>query len=286
MCVPGELWQASERRQVVTFRLDSAAAVRLNGAMCGRFTLTATPHDVTELFTVPDIEDFPPRYNIAPTQPILVVLGGREARPDTNWPGRETRLVRWGLIPCWVKDLKGFPLLINARSETAAEKSTFRAALKYRRCLVPASGFYEWQRNAAGGKSQAFFLKPRSNKPIAFAGLMETWASADGSEIDTAAILTTAANGTLAPIHARMPVVIPEGAFERWLNCRDQAPADVAGLLGPADDRLFEPVAISDKVNKVANTGPDIQAPAAAPASSPRPAGDAATDDPVQASLF
>lgn len=252
--------------------------------MCGRFTFTATPHDVSELFAVSAVEDFPPRYNIAPTQPILVVLGGREDRPDANWPGREARLVRWSLVPAWVKDLKGFPLLINARSETAAEKNAFRAALKYRRCLVPASGFYEWQRDAKDRKSQPFFLRPRSGRPVAFAGLMETWSSADGSQIDTAAILTTAANQTLAPIHDRMPVVIPEGAFERWLNCRDHPPAGVADLLTARNEGLFEPVPVSDRVNKVVNTGPDIQAPVPLiPA--PLPAGEPPAG-PAQPSLF
>lgn len=227
--------------------------------MCGRYTLTAAPRDVAELLAVLDVEDFPPRYNIAPTQPILVVIGGTEDRPDANLPGREARLVRWGFLPSWLKDEKGFPLLFNARSETAAIKNTFRAALTYRRCLVPASGFYEWRRDGKGKPAQAYFIRPRSGRPIAFAGLMETWHSADGSEIDTAAILTTSANATLRPIHERMPVTLPEGAFERWLNCRDFGPGEVADLMRPAGDDVFEAIPVSDKVNKVANTTPDVQ---------------------------
>ncbi|MBC8129263.1 MAG: SOS response-associated peptidase, partial [Rhizobiaceae bacterium] len=138
--------------------------------MCGRFTLTATPREVADLLSLAEIEDFPPRYNIAPTQPILVILGGTELRPDANRSGREARLVRWGFVPGWVKDLKTFPLLFNARSETAAGKNAFKAAMKYRRCLVPASGFYEWRRDAAGKTGQAFFVRPRSGRPLAFAG--------------------------------------------------------------------------------------------------------------------
>ena len=231
--------------------------------MCGRFTLTAAPREVAELLALLDLEDFPPRYNIAPTQPVLIALGGTESRPDANRPGREARLVRWGFIPSWVKELKGFPLLHNARAETAAEKNAFKAAMKYRRCLIPASGFYEWRRDAKGKPAQAYFLKPRSGRPIAFAGVMETWHSPDGSEIDTAAILTTAANDTIRPIHDRMPVVIPEGGFEMWLNCRDFDPADVAGLMGRANEDVFEAIAVSDRVNKVANVTPDVQAPIA-----------------------
>lgn len=269
-----------------------AEALGLIQPMCGRFTLTAAPREVADMLALLELEEFPPRYNIAPTQPILIALGGTEARPDANRPGREARLVRWGFIPSWVKELKGFPLLNNARAETAAEKNAFKAAMKYRRCLIPASGFYEWQRDAKGKPVQAYFLKPRSGRPIAFAGVMETWHAPDGSEIDTAAILTTAANQTLRPIHDRMPVVIPEGGFEMWLNCRDYAPPDVAGLMGRANEDVFEAIAVSDKVNKVANVTPDVQAPIAL-AARPRPGdkgGDNVAPDldegPAQRSLF
>lgn len=257
--------------------------------MCGRFTLTASPDEIAEILALAEIEDFPPRYNIAPTQPILVVVGGSEARPDANRPGREARLVRWGLIPTWVKDLKAFPLLFNARSETAATKNSFRAAMTYRRCLVPASGFYEWRRDAKGKPGQAFFIRPRSGRPIAFAGLMETWHSADGSEIDTAAILTTAANGTLSSIHERMPVTVPEGAYERWLDCREFPPAGIADLLAPAGNDVYEAVPVSDRVGKVSNTDPGIQERVALASPSSGPDKDAAgslSAEPDQTSLF
>ena len=233
--------------------------------MCGRFTLTASPDHIAELLALSEIEPFPPRYNIAPTQPILIAIGGGAERPGANLPDRTALLARWGLIPAWVKDPKEIPLLINARAETAATKNAFRGAMRYRRCLIPASGFYEWKRHekrARGArKSDAYFIKPSDGEPFAFAGLMERYLAADGSEIDTAAVLTTAANDTIGAIHDRMPVVVQGRDHERWLDCRHNDPADVADILDAANDDFFTPVRISDKVNKVANTGPDVQVP-------------------------
>jgi putative SOS response-associated peptidase YedK len=130
--------------------------------MCGRFSLTATPQEVQELFGLEEIEDFPPRYNIAPTQPILTLTAGAVRRePGSNRTGPRGALARWGLLPSWVKDPKDFPLLINARSETAAEKASFRAAMRHRRALMPASGFYEWRRPPKGSKEKsAYWIAP------------------------------------------------------------------------------------------------------------------------------
>lgn len=226
--------------------------------MCGRFALAALPEDVEDLLALDDLEPFPPRYNIAPTQPILMVRQGVRAKPGSNRPDRESLLVRWGLIPSWVKDVKAFPLLINARSETVIEKNSFRAAIRHRRTLIPASGFYEWKRSGEK-KSQAYWVRPRHGGVIAFAGLMETYLAADGSEIDTGAILTTESNKAFMPIHDRMPVVIQPEHFDRWLNCRDVEPRQVADLFEAADSDFFDTVPVSDKVNKVANMSPDIQ---------------------------
>ena len=256
----------------------------LIGAMCSRFTLTATPGETATLLGLAALDGFPPRYNIAPTQPILVAIGGSEDRPDAGRPGRTGLLVRWGFIPGWVKDLSGFPLMFNAASETAAQKNSFSAALRYRRCLVPASGYYEWRRDGRGRPQQAYFLKPRSGGPIAFAGLMETWLSPDGSEIDTAAILTTTANATLRPIRERMPVVLAPRDFPRWLDCRNHDAGNVADLLRPAPASLFTAVPVSNRVNRVADTSPEIQTPIAL-AEKP-PGGDKIADDPDQPSLF
>jgi putative SOS response-associated peptidase YedK len=228
--------------------------------MCGRFALSALPEKVREFLSLLDLEDFPPRYNIAPTQPILMVAATETANQGSNRPDRRALLVRWGLLPGWVKDTAGFPLLFNARAESAAEKAAFRAAMRHRRTLVPASGFYEWRKAAGqGGRGQPFWVRPRRGGLIAFAGLMETYIGADGSEIDTGAILTTRANGALFPIHERMPVVIRPEDFSRWLDCRSQEPRDVADLLSPVEDDFFEAVPVSEAVNKVANDNAALQ---------------------------
>jgi len=226
--------------------------------MCGRFALTATPDQTAAFLGLAELEEFPARYNIAPTQPVLMALAGPPGMPGSNLPDRQPMLVRWGLIPAWVKDTREFPLLINARSEGAAQKASFKTAMRHRRALVPASGFYEW-RQAGGRKGQPYWIRPRRGGIVAFAGLIETYAEPGGSEMDTGAILTTSANTALSHIHDRMPVVIDEQDFARWLDCRTQEPRDVADLLRPVDPDFFEAVPVSDLVNKVANTGPEIQ---------------------------
>ncbi len=222
--------------------------------MCGRFVLTATREELEALFGYLDGEDFPPRYNIAPTQPIAIVRMVAGAR--------RFALVRWGLVPSWVKEPKSFSLLINARAEGILDKASFRAAMRYRRCLVPASGFYEWRKmpgSNSGRTRQPFWLRPRRGGPIAFAGLWETWADrVTGGEIDSGAIVTTAANGTVAPIHDRMPVVIAPEDFEQWLT---GDPVEASALLRPAPDDLFEAVAISNRVNKADNDDPGVLEP-------------------------
>jgi putative SOS response-associated peptidase YedK len=227
--------------------------------MCGRFALNATAEEIEALFSVTRIEPFPPRFNIAPTQPVLAVVNGPALPPGSNRSRRMGMLVRWGLIPAWAKDSRDMPLLFNARSETAAEKHAFKAAMRHRRALVPASGFYEWRRDGRGKKVQAYWVRPKGGGLVAFAGLVETWLEPGGSEIDTGAILTTTVNADLAAIHERMPVVIRHADFERWLDCVRHEPRDLWDLLRPADPGFFEAVPVSDQVNKVTNTGPGIQ---------------------------
>lgn len=242
--------------------------------MCGRFALTDPMNRIEALFGVVELEGgLAPRWNIAPTQPILTIAAGYRRAPGSNLPERRSVLVRWGLIPTWVKDTGAFPLLFNARSETATEKNAFRAAMRHRRILVPASGFYEWRRHG-DKRVQAYWIRPRHGGPIAFAGLMETYLDAHGNELDTGAILTTAANDALSPIHERMPVVIGEEHFTRWLDCVSNEPRDVRDLLRAADDDFFEAVPVSDRVNKVANDDAALQEPADPPAQeAPLPAG-------------
>ncbi|MDX8440520.1 SOS response-associated peptidase [Mesorhizobium australafricanum] len=226
--------------------------------MCGRFALTATPDRTAALLGLAELEKFPARYNIAPTQPVLMALAGPQRAPGSNLPDRQAMLVRWGLIPAWVEDTKAFPLLFNARSEGVLQKASFKTAMRHRRALVPASGFYEWQQSG-GKKGQPYWIRPKQGGVIAFAGLIETYAEPGGSEMDTGAILTIEANAGIAHIHHRMPVVIEERDFSRWLDCRTQEPRDVLDLLKPAEPDFFEVIPVSDLVNKVANTGPEIQ---------------------------
>ena len=253
--------------------------------MCGRFALTATPDQAKMFFDLLEVGDFPPRYNIAPTQPVLVVTATPRHEPGSNLPDRASQLVRWGFIPSWAKDLKTMPLLINARSETAAEKNTFRAAMRHRRVLFPASGFYEWRRQ--GGKPvQAYWVRPKGGGLVAFGGLMETWHEPGGSEIDTSAILTTSANEAISHIHHRMPVVVRPEHFSRWLDCVGNQPRDVADLLEPVQPDFFEAIPVSDKVNKVANTGQEVQEPVAPETDAPAEKGPRTPESSAQLKLF
>jgi putative SOS response-associated peptidase YedK len=240
--------------------------------MCGRYTLFAKAEAIRALFEVPAFDErlVVPRYNIAPTQPIAVVRQTRR--------GRELLPMRWGLIPGFVKDAKDASLLIIARAESIGEKPSFRHAFRRRRCLIPASGFYEWE--ARGNRKQPYAVLPRQGDLVAFAGIFETWCGADGSEIDTAAVVTVPANGTLGRIHHRMPAVIAPEDFETWLS--EQTFPEVAhALLSPAPEELLSAVPISTRVNAVANDDPGLLEqvePAAAPAN-PAP-------EPLQGSLF
>ncbi len=216
--------------------------------MCGRYTVTATPEVLRALFGYAEQPNFPPRYNVAPTQPIAIVrlMNGK----------RQFALVRWGLLPSWVKDPKAFSLLINARGETVNEKPAYKAAMKRRRCLIPVDGFYEWK--ALGSRKQPYYVRAKSGTPLAFAGLWETWTGPNGEELETAAIVTTDANQTLAPIHDRMPVVIAPEQFNLWLGGLDEDTAAASALIRPAPDDLLEVIPVSSDVNRVANDNPKL----------------------------
>jgi len=216
--------------------------------MCGRYAVTSAPEAIRTLFGYAEQPNFPPRYNIAPTQPIAIVrlVDGR----------RQFALVRWGLLPSWVKDPKSFSLLVNARGESLADKPAFKAAMKYRRCLVPADGFYEWK--AIGTRKQPNYVHAKSGQPLAFAGLWETWTGPNGEEMETAAIVTTRANRALAGIHERMPVVVPPEAFNLWLDCVNADAETAASLVAPAPEDLLEAYEVSTEVNRTANDNPDL----------------------------
>lgn len=209
--------------------------------MCSRFSLTLPPGAARAWFGYRNQPNFPARYNIAPAQPIPVVRQSRER-------GREFVLMRWGLIPSWVRDPDDFATLINARAETAHEKPSFRNAMKYRRCIVIADGFFEW--TGEKGRKRPFHIRrAEGGEPLAFAGLWEHWLGRDGSEIESAVILTTRANRDVAPLHERMPVILDPEDFDAWLDCA-RVPADeVQGLLQPAHDGLLEAVEVDRRIN-------------------------------------
>jgi putative SOS response-associated peptidase YedK len=213
-----------------------------------RYALTASPEEVQALFGYRDEVDFPPRYNIAPPQPIAVV---------NRFAGeRRFTLMRWGFMPAWVKDPSTISLLASARAETLGDRPAFAAAYRYRRCLMPASGFYLWQ-HRRGGANQAFLITAVTPGPIGLAGLWETWGGADGSEIDTACLLTIAADPAIAPIAARTLVVIAPADFEEWLESSDSVDA----LLRPLRADLFSARPVSALVDSVRNDGPDLVNP-------------------------
>jgi putative SOS response-associated peptidase YedK len=251
--------------------------------MCGRYTITSTPEVLRQLFGYSEEPDFPPRFNIAPTQPIPIVrlFEGK----------RQFVLVRWGLLPSWVKDPNAFSLLVNARGESVRDKPAFRAAMKYRRCLIPADGFYEWQARGSGPK-QPFYIHAKSGEPLAFAGLWESWMGPNGEEVETAAIVTTKANRTLEPLHDRMPVIVPPAAFDLWLNTREVDDKTAEALIAPAPDHLLEAYPVSTAVNRTANDNPrlldlfDNSTRPPPPKPAPKPRAPRAKKDEGQGALF
>jgi putative SOS response-associated peptidase YedK len=251
--------------------------------MCGRYAVTSAPEAIRALFGYAEQPNFPPRYNIAPTQPIAIVrmMDGK----------RQFALVRWGLLPSWVKEPKNFTLLINARGESVMDKPAFKAAMKYRRCLVSADGFYDWK--ATGTRRQPHFVRARSGAPLAFAGLWETWTGPNGEELETAAIVTTRANRALADIHERMPVIVPPDAFDLWLNCAAVDAETAATLIAPAPENLLEAYEVSTAVNRTANDHPQLverhtalEAEPAPKRAAPRPPARRAKKDDGQGVLF
>ena len=218
--------------------------------MCSRYALTSPPDAVRATFGHRNAMDYPPRYNIAPTQPVAIVRLDHARQ-------REITLVRWGLIPSWAKDLSKISTLINARSETAAEKASFRGSMRHKRCLVPADAFYEW--TGPTGSKQPHMFRPAAGGPMAFAGLWDHWLGADGSEIETMAILTVAANANVGRIHDRMPVILPPARFEAWLDVSSGQSGAAEAMLAPAPDDFFEVVQVSKKLNSHRNEGPEVQ---------------------------
>ncbi|MCE9649714.1 MAG: SOS response-associated peptidase [Parvibaculum sp.] len=243
--------------------------------MCGRYAITTPPQAMRDLYRYMAQPNFPPRYNVAPTQPVPIVR--------MNGAAREFALVRWGLIPSWAKEMPQ-SLLINARADTVADKPSFRGAFRHRRCLMPADGFYEWKEMGKGAK-QPFFIRRRDRAPFAMAALWDNWMSADGSEIETCAVVTTEANATLAPVHHRMPVILASDDFDLWLDPA-ATPKELAALMVPAPDDLLEAIPVSQAVNRVANDGPHLTDPFLMPLDATPPKKKEKLADNRQADLF
>jgi putative SOS response-associated peptidase YedK len=225
--------------------------------MCGRYAITLPPEAVRAFFNYIEQPNFPPRYNIAPTQPIPIVA----AREHTAGAERRFRLMRWGFLPTFVKDAKTFPLIINARAEGIAEKASFRAAFKRRRCLVVADGYYEWRVIAPKQPKQPYLIRRIDRAPMGFAGLYETYMDATGGELDTACIITTSANALTREVHDRMPVILPREAFSAWLDNEATPPADALDMLRPAPEDILELTPVSKSVGNFANDTEAVQAP-------------------------
>ena len=225
--------------------------------MCGRFTQQRPSAELAALFGAEDLAESPgERYNLAPQQSGLVVVERDDLR-------RAVVPYRWGLIPSWAKDGKIGNRLINARAETVASTPAFRASFAKRRCIVPADGFYEWER-ASPSIRQPNLIRRLDGAPMAFAGLWSIWrdpAEPDAEPVRTFSIITTAANATLRPIHDRMPAILPAGAWSAWLNPAPAEPGELLALLAPAPDDLLERFPVSRRVNNARNEGPDLVVP-------------------------
>ncbi len=230
------------------------SAIRYNDIdMCGRYTLTTDIRELEDRFHfIAEGLGLIRSYNTAPRQPVLTIV-----RED----GNVGRIMKWGLIPSWAVNPSVANKMINARSETVAEKPSFRAALAKRRCLIPADGFYEWQKTASGKRPMRITLA--SGEPFAFAGLWEIWNTPKGDTVHTCTILTTSANETLAPIHNRMPVILPRKAEDIWLDHTVQDKSLLKSLFVPYDPSETVAYEVSTLVNSAANNVPEAISPVA-----------------------
>jgi putative SOS response-associated peptidase YedK len=223
--------------------------------VCGRFVQVASPELLVERFGVDEVAAprQVPSYNVAPRDSVYAV---RERVVDDE-PRRVLSALRWGLVPSWAKDTRSGDRMINARAETLADKPAYERAFRQHRCLIPADGFYEWQRR--GNRKQPMFIHRRDGEPMAFAGLWAAWRDdRDRDWLRSCAIVTTQANHVLAPLHDRMPVVLEERDWSRWL---DRSVDDVAGLtqlLVPAPDDVLTTYPVGTRVNSADNDGPDL----------------------------
>ena len=223
-------------------------------SMCGRMASWRPASELAALFgaDIAGPEPLTPSYNVAPGAQIYAVAGTRT--------GRRLGTMSWGLVPSWSQGRGGGPRPINARAETLLERSLFAEALRRRRCLVPADGFYEWRRPAVG-PAQPYFIAARDGSPLALAGLWDRWSGPDGETLVSVAVVTTPANALLSKLHDRMPAILPPDAWESWLGPPSDDPTALLEPLAPAPPDLLELRPASPRVNSVANDGPDLLLP-------------------------
>ena len=209
--------------------------------MCGRFSLTASFEQIAQQFNLSKIPESQPRYNIAPSQDIATLVQSKVGEE------KQFQWMRWGLVPHWAKDIKIGYKLINARVETVTEKPSFRSAIKQRRCLILADGFYEWQ--LQGKQKQPYYFQLESGEVFAFAGLWETWNSPEDEQVISCTILTTAADEVVSPIHGRMPIIVPSQHYEAWLDSEITQPQKVLPLVTQSDRASLQAKPVSTMVN-------------------------------------
>lgn len=221
--------------------------------MCGRYTLSSPEDIVAEVFELSERRKLPPRYNIAPTQNVPVVMAADA--------GRVLRMMHWGLIPSWAKAPAIGSRMINARAETLAEKPSFRTAFKRRRCLVVADGFYEWKKLDRG--KQPYYIRLADASPFAFAGLWEHWEGADGAAVDSCTIITTQPNELMAALHDRMPVILPQGDHAVWIDPAHGSDDTIMALLRPYHAAAMTAYPVSPLVNSPRNDAAECVRPLA-----------------------
>jgi putative SOS response-associated peptidase YedK len=216
--------------------------------MCGRYTLVVSIEELMDHYLIENLQEFAPRYNIAPTQMVLAVIND----------GSKNRIgqLKWGLVPTWSKTEKEGFKMINARAETVVDKPAFRTAFQRKRCLIPADGFYEWQRRPDGSK-QPYRIVLKDVELFSFAGLYETWISPEGNKVSTCTIITTTPNKLMADIHDRMPVILPRSSEATWLN-KEAPTADLVELMQPYPDEEMEAYPVSSAVGNVKNNSDEL----------------------------
>ncbi len=220
--------------------------------MCGRYAASLPPEMMIEIFKLFGSIDYPPRYNIKPTEPIVAI-----SEKDGK---RTAQFYRWGLMPAWVKDPKNFPLLINARADSMVDKPAFRSSMRYNRCVVPADGYYEWM-VGEDGKKRPYFITSVGNEPMVFAGLYATWNGPNGEQVDTAAIVTVDPNLDISGVHDRMPAILRGEAVDQWLDTANVKPQEAAKLAVAPPPGSMKYHMVGKAVGQVDAEGPELVRP-------------------------